>query len=115
MIASTYNFKPQTRGNTFDGVEFTLENGSSPIDLTGVDIKMELRITENDPKPILTINIGDEIDIVSALDGIFKINDTWKVNIPAGEYVYDIKFYFSPTKIRTYIKGIFPVTQNITY
>jgi hypothetical protein len=115
MIASTYDFKPQIRGNTFDGIEFTMEKDGTPIDLTGVDIKMELRITENDPKPIRTLNIGDEIEVISPTAGTFRIKDNWVVNIQADVYLYDIKFFFSTTKIKTYIKGTFTVTKNITY
>jgi len=44
MIPSKYNFKEQYAGDTFNGIELVLTDDlNAPIDLTGVQIKMQIK------------------------------------------------------------------------
>jgi hypothetical protein len=112
-----YNLPTHIKGDTFDGVEFTLVLNSAPVDLTNAVIDMDVRKKVN-PKSSSLLRIssttgGIEIG-TPATSGIFSIVPQI-VDIAAGEYVYDIQIAFPDGEVKTYIAGDWTITQDITH
>ena len=75
---------------------------------------MQIKVDSEDTTPILSLDTDDgTIIITDGPNGKFRINPVI-INIPAGSYVYDIQINFSTTEIKTYLKGNFTVTQDVT-
>ena len=106
----------QYKGDTYDGVQFTLLNteDSSPIDLTGVIMKTQFRYVSKKGSIEKEITTGDGITILDAVNGIFKI-DSFTIDWAPAAYYYDIEMTFSSGIIRTYIEGTIKVAQDVTY
>lgn len=114
MIPAKYNFPDQYKGDTFDGIQFTLRiNGSSLsyVDLTGASIKCSFKGPRG---PVIkTITNGDGINIINASGGKFEIEPfilDWEQNV----YNYDIQITFPSGEIKTYIKGYVNIVIDTT-
>ena len=114
-MAETYNISNQIKGDTFDGVEFTLVNkdDSLPIVLTDALIKMQFRKNYKTGTLIKEINIDDGITVNDALLGVFTI-DAFLIDWVIGGYYYDVEFTFSDGTVKTFISGYFNVVQDVT-
>lgn len=117
MSAETYNIPDHIKGNDFVGVQFNLTLSGSPVDLTGADIEMDLKIDEYQDTPAAaqySIS-GGEIAITDAVNGQFEVLVDENIDLEARQYFYDIKITLSgPTLIKTYIRGKWEILQNIT-
>jgi len=117
MIPQIYNLKKQYAGDTFKGLQLKASRVSGetneriPIDLTDVEINMQIR-TANRVSVIKDFIIGSGITLIDAENGIFRI-DPFK-NPKGGEYVYDIQFKYSDDTIDTYVKGSLSVEFDTT-
>jgi hypothetical protein len=117
MTPQIYNIKKQYAGDTFKGIQLKasrvsgLTNVRTPIDLTDVEINMQIR-TANRISIIKDLKIGTGITLIDAENGIFRI-DPFK-NPKGGDYVYDIQFTYSDGTVDTYVKGSFSVEFDIT-
>ena len=114
---STYNFKPHVKGDTFLGAEFRVTDGVNPIDLTDFRIRMHLRRQASQTAALIKVfdtNIADTMEIHDAADGRFRILRQI-VDIPAFDYVYDIEFISPTGRVRTWLRGKFPVIEEVTY
>lgn len=115
MTPAVFNFKPQYKGNTFKGVRLTLTNRTdgvtTPIDLTGVLILMQLKKSHSSAviKEFTTIS---GITVVDAVNGIITI-DKFMITIDPFLYLYDIQLTFSNADVTTYMTGTFLVKQNL--
>jgi hypothetical protein len=115
MTPIQYNFKEQYSGDTFNGLRITatrtISGNTSPIDLTNVAIKMDIKSLNVDT-PLLSLTIGEGITLTDALNGIFTID---RFVVPkVGVHNYDIQFTYQSGDIKTYVKGIFPVENDTT-
>jgi hypothetical protein len=108
-----YNFKKHKKGDTFDGVLFTMNINDQPLDLTGYAIKMQLRVDSAGPI-VKDFEIGNGLTIIDALLGNFRF-DEQIIDIPKGTYLYNIQFISPSNKVKTYIEGQWVITQDITY
>ena len=104
-----------TKGDTFNEVAFEVKKNGTALNLTGATIKMQLRKDYNDVTPTLSLtsvsNAG--LTITNATSGHFKINEQI-INIEVFNYVYDIQFTLSSGEVKTYVKGGFNVTPEVT-
>lgn len=104
-----------TKGDTFNEVAFEVKKNGTAINLTGATIRMQLRKEYEDVNPVLSLtsvaNAG--ITITNATSGHFKIN-AQIINIEVFNYVYDIQFTLSSGEVKTYVKGAFNVTPEVT-
>lgn len=104
-----------TKGDTFNEVAFEVKKNGVALDLTGATIKMQLRKEYNDITPTLALtsvsNAG--LTITNATSGHFKIN-AQIINIEVFNYVYDIQFTLASGEVKTYVKGGFNVTPEVT-
>ena len=115
MIAGNYNINDHTRGDTFNGLQFTLKNeDNTPIDLTAIDkIESQFRAKKETGAVVKEISVGSGITITNASSGIIQIDSflvDWNVDI----YYYDIQFTFLSGVVKTYIKGTFKIVRDIT-
>lgn len=104
-----------TKGDTFNEVAFEVKKNGTAIDLTGATIKMQLRKQYEDVSAVLSLtsvaNAG--LTITNATSGLFKIN-AQIINIEVFNYVYDIQFTLASGEVKTYVKGGFNITPEVT-
>jgi hypothetical protein len=103
------------KADTFDQVNFELKINDVAKNLTGAIIRMQLRKTADDTTPALSLTsvASAGITITSPTTGLFRIN-TQIIDIPVYDYEYDIEIRFADNTIKTYVAGIFSITQEIT-
>jgi hypothetical protein len=102
-----YNIKNVIKGDTFDGVSFTLSDlDDVAIDLTGATIKIDFKNKGN--AVMKTISIGSGITVNNATAGIFQI-DSFLVILTTGSLEYDIEITFPSGMVKTYVTGTFNI------
>jgi len=113
---TNYNIPSAIRGDTFDGIKFTVNVNSAVVDLTDAVITMNMRLTPlgTIAKSFTTVNSGGLTILSPATAGEFQI-DAQVIDITADEYVYDIQIVFGNGEIKTYVGGRWEVIQDVTY
>jgi hypothetical protein len=102
------------RGDTFAEVPFQINVNTVPLDLTGAVIRMQLRTDYGgDVYLELTSVDSNGITITNATNGEFKINETI-IELEAFSYKYDIQITLSNGEVKTWIEGIFNVSNDVT-
>jgi len=112
-----YNFKNHKKGDTFDGVEFTITVNGNSLILTEATIKMDMRET---PLGVVVKSFSTPtsgITISSPTTAGKFIIDQQIIDIPAFKYYYDIEISLAtnPVEIKTYVWGRWEIVQDITY
>tara|TARA_R110000796_G_scaffold24642_1_gene69965 strand:+ start:801 stop:1157 length:357 start_codon:yes stop_codon:yes gene_type:complete len=117
MNPANYNFTDRYKNDTSNMVRFTVTKEISavdtPIDLTGVLIKMQLKRGVSSTTAIKTFEVGAGITLTDAVNGVFEL-DAFLLTINQGTYVYDIQLTFTDGTVDTYLRGSFKVIQDIT-
>ena len=108
-MAQTYNFPDHIKGDTFKGVNFTVTVNTVALPISAV--KMELKLAYNTPSA-LTLSNGAGITI-SNVTGVFTI-DNQIIDIPAGNYIYDIEITTQSGDVDTYINGTWKILPGVT-
>jgi len=111
-MATTYDIKKHKKGDTWNGVTFSLEINSSPAVLNGASIRASFRDPNGDVRATMSTDDGG-ITITDADNGEFKM-DKQLINWPAMTYKYDIEITFGSGDVKTYIAGTWPICQDIT-
>jgi hypothetical protein len=103
------------KADTFDQVNFELKINTVAKNLTGAVIRMQLRTSADDTTPTLSLTsvASAGITITSPTTGLFRIN-AQIIDIPVYDYEYDIEIRFADNTVKTYVQGIFSITQEIT-
>jgi hypothetical protein len=102
------------RGDTFEEVPFQINVDTVPLNLVGAVIKMQLRKDYGGEVLLDLTSIENKgITIHNPLNGGFKINKTI-IDIESGSYKYDIQIKLSNGEVKTWISGIFNVTNDVT-
>lgn len=115
MAAGAYDFPDHIKGDTFDGVGFTITVNGVALNLTGVGIRMQLRKGEKGSVvKEFTNAVGGGITVTNALAGKFEI-DSQIIDISAATYNHDIQFTLLSGEVRTYIAGTWTIIQDITH
>ena len=115
MTPTTYKINDQYKGDTFNGVTFTLKEGAdkTPIDLTGATILSQFRTKEVTGAIQQSFSIGSGITVGNATGGVFSF-DAFVLDWNTGTFFYDIQITFTDGSVRTYVKGTLNVIQDIT-
>jgi hypothetical protein len=100
-------WKNDTWNNTF-----TLLKDTTPIDLTGSVVEIQIRKQANSSDALATLTIGNGITVSGTNHNIITV--AYNVNIDAGSYVYDMAIEFSDGTEKTYIWGIFIIYEDVT-
>lgn len=96
------------KGDTFDAVNFQINFNSTPLNLTGATIRMQLR---KEYQGLIYFNVA--LTIVNGSAGTFRINKQI-INIEAWDYLYDIEIALSDGTVKTWVSGIFSISNNVT-
>jgi len=116
MTPKRYDFTPHVAGDSFEGIQITMTLTSSgvtaAIDLTGAAIKIVFK-KQGQSTVISTLEISTGITVDNATGGIFSIDPFTVFSVPY-TYEYDMEITFSNGDIKTYMKGFFEVTAQIT-
>jgi hypothetical protein len=112
---TNYNIPDAIKGDTFDGVLFTVTVNNTLADLTDAIIKMDLRLTPTGTvvKNFTTVNSGGLTILNPPTDGKFKL-DKQVITINPDSYLYDIQITFGNGEIKTYVGGNWEIIQDIT-
>ena len=109
-----YNLPSHVKGDTFNGILFTVTVNTVALDLTNAHIKMDLRLT---PLGVVAKTFSDGAGITisnSPTDGKFTI-DAQIIDIAAANYYYDIEITLGNGLVKTYISGRWNILQDVTY
>jgi len=92
---------------------FALLADTTPIDLSGCTILIQVRPTPTSATIALTLSTADStISIGGANRNQITLNK--KVDVAAGSYVYDMNVTFPSGEVKTYIWGNFIVQEDIS-
>lgn len=105
------SLKDIVKGTTYNGAEFSITVNGQPLDLTGTTIKMDLKQFKTAETALVFSTIDGTITL--GAPGVFYIAPR-VIDIPAGEYRFDIRFLFLDGTIKTYCSGTWKVLQNVT-
>ena len=111
MIPAKKTLKPQIKGDTFNGVRFTL----SPVtDLTGATIRTQFRKGGKRNEVVKEITTADGITVEDLVNGVF-VWDSFIMDLNPCIYYYDVEITFPNGDVKTYVEGVIKVTQDTTY
>ena len=115
-MASRYDFPQVIKGDTFNGILFTIKVNSVALDLTDAEINMDLRLALTGASVKRFTSVNDEHITISATpsDGTFTFNNQL-INVPAENYKYDIEITFADDTVKTYIYGNWTIIQDVTH
>lgn len=91
---------------------FAIKANDIPVDLTGSTILIQIRKKANASTIDLSLTNGDGISIIG--DDMNMIVVSKKVEILAGNYVYDINVTFPSGEVKTYVWGNFLVQEDVS-
>ena len=113
---SNYNFPDHVRGDTFNGVVFTVLVNASPVDFTNAILTMDLRPLGGGDvvKTFTTIDSGGLTIQDPPTSGKFSL-DQQIIDLPSATYEYDIEMDFSNGVVKTYIGGTWTILQDVTH
>lgn len=108
-----YNFKEHYRGDTFNARLLTFRDSqSNPINLTGLNIKMQFRKNTKTGRLVKELSIGSGITITNAAGGEIQ-TDSFQLDWEVGTYYYDIQ-QDNDGNIKTLFEGTLPIIQDVT-
>jgi len=109
-----YDFQAQPRGDNFLGLHFyCYDDNNVSLDFTGCTAKMQLRRTPGN-KVIVEWSTADGTMEIYANDIYIKERPGSIMDIPDFKYLYDIQLTYSDGFVDTILKGLFPITADIT-
>ena len=111
MIPAKKVLKPQLKGDTFNGVRFTL---SPPTDLTGATIRTQFRRGGKSAKAEKELTTGAGITVEDEVNGVF-VWDPFIMNLAVATYYYDVEITFATGEVKTYIEGTIDIIQDTSY
>lgn len=92
---------------------FAILADTTPVDLTGSTIVIQVRQTPSSSTVDLTLSTANSSISIGGLNRN-QITLNKKVDIAAGSYVYDMNVTFPSGEVKTYIWGNFIVQEDIT-
>lgn len=110
-----YNFPDQYRNDTFNGVQFTIQDAdtSTGIDLTNATIKTEFKKGSKTGAIVKTLTIGSGITVTDAVNGVLQF-DAFILDWDVATYHYDLEVTFNSGVVKSYIFGTLKVIQDVT-
>lgn len=106
------DFKDHLLGDTWDGANIELIINGSPKNLTGVEIKCEIRYGQKTGPVKKTLTVDSGITVTDATAGKCKL-DAFVVDLAPGVYFYDVQFKTGDT-YKTYVGGKWNILQDVT-
>ena len=112
-MATQYNFPDQYRGDTFEGIEFTINKNGSPLDLTGAEICIQVKVDKKTDLFVIEWTETDGITITDAVNGVFQIDETI-IDVPAAQYQQDVQITLASGEVFTPTFGTWLIIQDVT-
>jgi len=111
-----YNFPVHIQGDTWKGLtSVTFTHLGSAIDLTNAEVRMQVRLSIDSPSVLTLSTSGNQgITIMDPASAGTITIPTQVVNIPVGNYNYDLKVLYPSGYVKTYFTGLFPVISHFT-
>ena len=109
FLPATYNIK-LTKGNTWQSV-FTIFKDSVPVNLSGAEVRIQIRRKATSTTAEVTITEADGITVGGVSSN--QVTVSKRVNIAAGDYVWDMLIIDSGV-YKTYIGGKFEMVEEVT-
>jgi len=100
------------RNDTWSQV-FTISANSTPVNLTGCTITIQVRKTANASTIDLSLSTTDTSIVIGGVNSN-QITLDKKVTIAAGSYLYDMNVVFPSGLVKSYVWGSFFVQEDIT-
>lgn len=116
MKPGIYKIEDQLRGDTFNGVEYTIRDydTSEPINLTGATIKCQFRKGSKTGLIQVDLSIGTGLTVTDTVNGIVEIDSISRLDWVAGVYYYDVEVTLASGDRKTYIEGTFKIIEDTT-
>ena len=113
-LPGCFDWPDQYAGDTAPWQQFTLSENGAPIVLTDATIKMQVRIrTQTTPIIDNTSVASAGIEITDAANGVFRVGGYTNPDMNVvGEY--DIEVTFPSGEVKTYLKGDYPISKQVT-
>lgn len=111
------NFTGQINGDTLMPKRFKFfeADGTTPLSLTGVTPKIQVRRGNWRGQIVQTATVGNGITWANQAGGQFDFGGFVVSWGGAGDYFYDIQFSYASTGyVRTYIRGKINVIEDVT-
>lgn len=108
-LPATYNIK-LTKGNTWQ-TTFSIFKDSVAVNLSAAEVRVQIRRKATSTTAEVTITEADGITVGGASSNEVAISK--RVNIAAGDYVWDLLVINSGI-YKTYIGGKFEVVEEVT-
>ena len=109
FLPATYNIK-LTKGNTWE-TSFTIFKDSVPVNLSAAEVRIQIRRKAASTTADVTITEADGITVGGVSSN--EVAVTKRVNIAAGDYVWDM-LVVNAGIYKTYIGGKFEVVEEVT-
>jgi hypothetical protein len=110
------------RGDTFAGLKFSLQSYAegattpTPIDLTGSQIKMQVRRLPDDTEVVLEFSTNDASIVIEGIANnvIYVKPKLVPSSAPTTRCHYDVQINFPNGEVKTYIRGNFEILKDVT-
>jgi len=112
MSQQTYDIEVYNN-DTYPGATFTVLVNGEVLDLTDSAIRMQVRKTR-DEDAIIDLALGSGLTLTDAAAGKFAV-DAQVFSCVPGRYLYDIEITLTSGEVKTYVKGYFKITGDVTH
>ena len=119
MAAGTFNFRIE-QGTTYAQLVRVRDGDGNPIDLTGWNVRMDIRETRSKDAPlVLELTEGnDRIQITDAPNGeiIVQLTSVETANLAASRWPYDVELFddATPAQVIRLLQGTVSVSAEVT-
>jgi hypothetical protein len=116
MTPGKYNIPDHQKGDTFDGIEFTIIDyaTTTPVDLTGATAKCQFRYKKKIGTLQADLSIGSGLTVTDAVNGVIEIDRIASIDWAVGTYYYDLEVTLASGDIKTYVEGTIKILQDVT-
>jgi hypothetical protein len=111
----TYNIEPQISGDTWYGIaSITFQRNGSAMDLTDALLEMQVRASLDSPVVLdLSTKNGSILINQPLSSGVVSI-PAQIIDIPIGNYIYDLKLTLPTGEVKTYLNGSWSILSHVT-
>ena len=110
----TYILSDHHKGDTWNGVQFTILSNGVAVDLTSSTARVMFRRGSKKGTVVKSLTVGSGITLTDATNGVLTL-DSFTLDWEADTYFYDVEITLSSGVIRTYVVGTIKINQDATY
>lgn len=105
---------PHIKGDSYNGLCFTVTINGVALDLTDVDINAYFRFGSKTGCKVHKFGVGNGIVKTDAVNGEFSLLEDVILNWDAGNWYFDVEFTYLDGRVKTYFSDILIITQDVT-